>query len=136
MPVDPQSLVPRHKSDFERARAAAAAGYPAVAPVLPELLEWLGDGNWPVSRPLAALLASVGEPVIPLVRKVLAPTQTGEEQWKYWCVELLVRSLPRRLAEELRPELERLAYRPTREEQSEEVDGRAREALRWLDGAE
>jgi hypothetical protein len=36
---DLQALVPQHKKDFERAKAAIAAGYPVVEPLLPKLLE-------------------------------------------------------------------------------------------------
>src|SRR5688500_18615540 len=50
---DINSLVPRNKHDRKRAAAAIAAGYPAVAPVLPEMLEWLQDMNWPVAQDLA-----------------------------------------------------------------------------------
>ena len=46
MAVDPRDLLPRHKSDRERTRAIIGLGYPAVAPVLPEQLTWLQDGNW------------------------------------------------------------------------------------------
>jgi len=112
-------------------RAIIALGYPAVAPVLPELLVWLQDGNWPISRPIGRFLASVGEPIVPLVREVFDGT---DGIWKYWCIELFVRELPRSVAEQLCPELQRLAYHPMADDRSEEVDERAREALAWLDG--
>jgi hypothetical protein len=41
MPPDPKRFVPEHKSDLACAEAAVAAGSLAVAPVLPELLEWV-----------------------------------------------------------------------------------------------
>jgi hypothetical protein len=34
-----RALIPRHNHDVWRVRLLAALGYPAVAPVLPELLE-------------------------------------------------------------------------------------------------
>jgi hypothetical protein len=49
-------------------------GYPAVAPVLPDLLEWLRDGNWPVSHPMGEFLASLPEPMAPLIWDVLRGT--------------------------------------------------------------
>jgi hypothetical protein len=131
MAIDPRTLLPRHKSDGEWARAIIALGYPAVAPVLPELLEWLQDGNWPVSHGIGAFLASVGEPVVPHIRRVFA----GDDGiWKYWCIERLVRAFPRPVAELLLPELQQLACHPSAQDRSEEVDERAREALAWLDG--
>jgi hypothetical protein len=130
MAVDPRSLLPRHKRDFEGASAIMALGYPAVAPVLAELLEWLQDCNWPISHTIARFLASIGEPVIPHIRRVFAGT---DGIWKYWCIGRLVRAFPRELAEELRPDLQRLAYHPTADDCSEEVHEQAREALQWLD---
>lgn len=130
MADDPRSLLPRHKSDYERVRAVIELGYPGVAPVLPDLLVWIQDANWPIARIVAGFLVSVGEPVFPLVREVFAGT---DGVWKYWCVELFVRQLPRPLAETFRPDLRRLADHPTADDRSEEVDERAREARAWLD---
>jgi len=129
MAIDPRSLLPQHKRDYEGAHAIVALGYPAVAPVLPELLEWLQDGNWPISHSIARLLAAIGEPIVPHVRRVFA---SADGSWKYWCIVRLVRWLPPEVAETLRPDLQRLAYHPTADDRSEEVDEQAREALAWL----
>jgi hypothetical protein len=130
MADNPRALLPRHKSDADRVRAVVALGYPGVAPVLPDLLVWLQDANWPISRAVARFLVSVGEPVFASVRDVFAGT---DGIWKYWCIELFVRALPRPLAASFRPDLQRLAYHPTAADRSEEVDERARAALAWLD---
>jgi hypothetical protein len=127
---DPRELLPRHKSDYDRVQAVIALGYPAVAPVLRDLLVWLQDGNWPISHSVARLLASIGEPVFPFVREVF---EGSDGTWKYWCIERFVRALPGATAEAFRPDLQRLAYHPTADDRSEEVDERAREALAWLD---
>src|SRR4051794_12841892 len=124
MAEDPRELLPRHKSDYERLRAVTALGYPAVAPVLPDLLVWLQDGNWPISHGVARDLASIGEPVFPFVRGVFSGT---DGTWKYWCIDRFVRALPRAAAEAFRPDLQRLAYHPTADDRSEEVDERAQE---------
>jgi hypothetical protein len=130
MAIDPRELLPRHKSDCEHAHAIIALGYPAVAPVLRELLEWLQDGNWPVSHSVGPFLASIGEPVIPLIREVF---RGNDNQWKYWCIDRVVMGFPPELAEQLRQELQRIAFHPSREEKSDEVDERASVALEWLD---
>jgi hypothetical protein len=111
-------------------RAVVTLGYPGVAPVLPDLLDWLRDANWPISPAVARFLVSIGAPVFPFVREVFAGT---DGMWKYWCIERFVRALPRAAAESFRPDLQRLAYHPTAGDRSEEVDERAREALAWLD---
>jgi len=130
MEVDLRALLPRHKSDCERAKAIVALGYPAVAPVLRDLLGWLQDCNWPVSHSIAPFLASVGEPVVPLIREVF---QGDDDIWKYWCIERIVMGFQRDVAEQLLPDLQRIAFHPSITEQGEEVDEQAKAALEWLD---
>lgn len=79
------TLVPRSKFDIETAERAAATGWPTVEPVLPQLLEWLQDYNWPVARVLAPFVASIGEPLVPHLRPIL--DDEGQDAiWKYWII--------------------------------------------------
>jgi hypothetical protein len=126
MAVDPRELLPRDKRDLDNARAVAALGYPAVAPVLPDLLEWLQDCNWPVSRPIGDFLATIPEQMAPLIWKVLR----GDDLiWKYWCIVRLISAMPTRTAEQFRGELTRLAEEPTPAERREELNEVAADAL-------
>lgn len=118
-------LVPQHKSDIQRARAAVAAGYPTVEPVLGDLLTWLQDMNWPVAQALAPFLATIGLPLAPHVRAVL----DGDDLvWKYWIVHSVL-GASRPLAEAFRADVERLASSPTESEAGEEIDEVARAVL-------
>ena len=112
---DIQSLVPQHKSDITRAQAVVQAGYPAVAPVLSQLLEWLQGCNWPVARGLAPFLASIGNPLAPHIKSIL---RSNDEIWKYWIISVII-SNSSELATSFRSELERLALSPTDHEKSE-----------------
>ncbi|HEY7120066.1 MAG TPA: DUF5071 domain-containing protein [Tepidisphaeraceae bacterium] len=132
MTIDVRELLPRDKRDLERARAVVLLGYPAVAPVLPELLEWLQDCNWPVAGPIGDLLASLSEQVAPLVWDVL---RGADDIWKYWCIVRLVSKMPARVAEQFRAELTRLAERPTDGERAGELGEVARDALMELWGS-
>ena len=122
---DIQALIPRHKSDLERARAAIQAGYPAVTPILPQLLEWLQDYNWPVAHVLAPFLASIGNPLIPHIESIF---HSNDEIWKYWIISAIMGN-SRELAISFRDELERLALSPTKNEAAEELDDVARAVL-------
>ena len=130
MSADLRPQLPHHKSDFARTDAIIALGYPAVAPVIPQLLEWLQDCNWPISHRIARFMVEIGEPVIPVVCEVFNGT---DGTWKYWCIVRFVNELPIAQAAKLRPELQRLAYHPTPSDHSDEVDEVAREALMRLD---
>jgi hypothetical protein len=131
--VDLRALLPRHRSDEERANAIITLGYPAVAPVLRELLAWLKDGNWPISQPIARFLASIGSPIVPLIQEVF---QSDDDIWKYWCIERVVMNFPKNVASQMRPDLQRLAYHPSIQESEQEVNRQAKTALEWLDETE
>ena len=119
-------LVPRDKFDLARAEATVAAGFPAVAPILPQLLEWMQDCNWPVARVLAPFLATIGSPLLPHIRDVLA---TDDDVWKYWVLTYLVEGSPA-VAEALRDELRRYALSPTPNEVAEGLSEKARSILK------
>lgn len=123
--ADVRDLIPRSKYDLERAHAAVAAGYPAVEPILAELLEWMQDINWPTARILQPFLATIGEPLVPHITAIF---QTDDEIWKYWIINSLIME-SRPLAAAFRPELERLASQPTPRELAEELHLVAEEVL-------
>jgi len=121
-----RNLVPTSKTDPQRAQAAVDAGYPTVAPILGELVEWLKDYNWPVAHVLAPFLASVGAPLVPHIWHAL---RSNDDIWKYWVIHLLLPALPPSIAAEFRPELDRLCYVPHPHEKMEELDEQARSVL-------
>lgn len=118
-------MLPRDKHDLQRANAAIEVGYPAVAPILPHLLIWLQDLNWPVSRILAPFLATIGQPLIPEIRCIL---QGDDEIWTYGVLYAVVSNMPLDCMEELRIDLELLASNPS----EEDVDAIAAELLAKL----
>jgi hypothetical protein len=112
------TLLPSDKSDTEKVKAIVALGFPAVEPILPALLEWMQDINWPVAQALQPFLASIGAPLAPHIRSVL---NTDDDVWKNWVLRYIVVKSPE-LQTMLRADIERLATRPTRGEQAEELD--------------
>jgi len=118
---DIRELLPRHRSDFERADAIVSKGYPAVAPVLPELFNWLQDCNWPISRTIAPFLAGLGQPIVPVVRAIL---EADDDIWKYWVLTQVVANAAAHVGESLRDVLTRIDTHPS---QGEIIEG-ARDA--------
>lgn len=123
--------LPQSKSDVACAQEIVGLGYPAVEGVIPQLLEWIQDLNWPVASVFAPFLAKIGLPLLPHVRSVLA---TDDATWKYSLIVAVVKDAPE-LAEALRPELTRIAVWPADAERDEELDQVAREALSKLRAA-
>ena len=123
---DGHPLVPTSKSDLERARAAVAAGFPSVEPVLEELFVWLQDCNWPVAHVIAPFLARLGLVTVPHVRRVL---QSNDDIWKYWVLTRVVAPQPE-VAAAIHRELERIVREPSQGERKEGVLESAEELLR------
>ncbi|HJW25234.1 MAG TPA: DUF5071 domain-containing protein [Rhodocyclaceae bacterium] len=122
------ALLPSDKLETDKAEAIIGQGFPAVEPILPALLEWMQDINWPVAQTLQPFLAGIGVPLAPHVRHVL---ETQDEIWKYWVVRCLVGESIE-LARALKPELQRLALEPTPTEREEELDVVAKEILQRI----
>ncbi len=129
MTNDFPQFLPRDKHDTAAVRAIVALGYPAVRSLLPDLLAWLQDCNWPVSHPIGDFLTTISDPMAPLIRDVL---NGDDDVWKYWCIVRLVAAMPGHVAEQFRSELHRLADQPTATERAEDLDEVARDAMRSL----
>ena len=125
---DLAALIPVGKFDTDKAEAIVTLGFPAVEPILPALLHWMQDMNWPVAKVLQPFLASIGAPLASHVRAIL---QTDDEVWKSWVLQYIVAE-SRELARMLQPELARLAASPTPAEREEEVDHDACKILEQL----
>ena len=138
--TDPQRLLPRDKFDVDAVRAIAAAGYPAIAPILDELLDWTADSNWPIARPLADFLVTVGEPLAAPLSRVLRGIGPSKEHGfrdgshKEHCLRLLLHDLPIEVLRKVEVDLRRLAEQPSDDDRREEADVAARDALSRLGG--
>ena len=100
-----------------------------VEPYLPQLLSWLQDGNWPIAKPLGAVLGKMGSKVVPSLLDVLHGTDSA---WKYWCIELLVKQMPHEARKEIQSQLIALASSPSADDEQEEVHLVAQEALQGM----
>jgi proteasome lid subunit RPN8/RPN11 len=114
------------KSDVELIPLIIEAGYPAIAPMLDELVDWTADPNWPVAVPLMDYLATLGDPVIGPIQRVL---RGDDSDHKYSCLAGIVFRLTPGIREQLKDDLERLAQSPTDEDRAADVDTEAREIL-------
>lgn len=122
LPQDLRLLLPEDKGDEDRARKLVKLGYPAVEPVLPHLMIWMQDFNWPVAKIISPFLASIGTPLIPEIRRVL---HGDDDIWKYWVLSQVVSFFTRSEVTDLVPDLELLSQ----QESEEDVDTMAAEIL-------
>lgn len=80
-------------------------GNSGVAPILPVLIYWIQDLNWPVAQELAPFLAQTGAP---LKQPVIDVLKIQDTVWKYWVVSKLVNTPDLQLAKAIGPELQQL----------------------------
>ena len=130
MRTDLAALVPRHKSDLQVARDVTGRSFAEIEPIVPALLEWTQDRNWPVAAILCPFFASIGVPLVPYLRRVF---DTDDDSWKYEVIVSIVRPSPE-LCSALSKDLRRMADSPTAAEEKEEVNIVASEALESLAG--
>jgi hypothetical protein len=119
MSMDVREWLPRDKHDFEAVRKLSELGNEELRDIIPELMEWLQDGNWPIFRSVEDLLLRFGEELIPHIQNVF---KTKDPQWKYFMISGLISRLPSRYLIALKDDLERILKNPTNSEMLEELN--------------
>ncbi|WP_428427997.1 DUF5071 domain-containing protein [Pararhizobium sp.] len=121
--------LPEDKFDLDAVTQLEAAGFPATAPFLGDLIAWIADGNWPVAVPVADFLVSAGAGAIPALRKVL---QGRDAIHQYFALLLVVDRLPPDVAALLHGDLKQLVTSPSLDQIREEVPELAERILQKL----
>src|SRR5690348_3920348 len=107
---DLQSLIPRHKLDTERAEQLVARGFPAVAPVLRDILCWIVTPNDMVALVFGPFVRDLEADAVPAIVEHLGDA-FGEG--KYGVLSLVVHQMAHATVQKLVPALERLALEPS-----------------------
>jgi hypothetical protein len=102
----PQLRVPEDKHDL--ACIAILLEHPDTAdlyPLVPTLLTWLQDRNWPIFGGVTKVLLRIPEAVVEPVREVL---KGNDDEWQYDCLAYLLPYMRRKELKELRADIEAL----------------------------
>jgi len=105
---------------------AVEADFPQINPILPDLLEWIKDGNWRVALPTASLLSSAGPEIIPPIKSIL---NADDGMWKYWTIDLVVRLGATKLQSAMQIYFDRLALNPSQDDLTCDVAEQAKTVL-------
>ncbi|MCL1696082.1 MULTISPECIES: DUF5071 domain-containing protein [unclassified Lysinibacillus] len=119
-------VLPRHKYDNARVEMIKNLDRDKILPLLPNLLEWIQDMNWPVAPSILELLLTFPKEIVPHVQDVLS---SDDENWKWFVLHFLVIELPGKSRVQFREYLTRVAETPTHNELAEELDKIAKEIL-------
>ncbi|PQP81112.1 DUF5071 domain-containing protein [Paenibacillus sp. PCH8] len=114
-----KKMLPKDKADFESVEKLSSLSNNELEEILPELFEWLQDGNWPISGVVENLLLRFGEELIPHIKNVF---KTRDPQWEYFMLSGLISRLPLIYLVMLKEELELILKNPTKNEILEELD--------------
>lgn len=127
MQTELEDCIPKNKHDKESVDKARLVGFPGINVILPQLLEWLQDRNWPVAYEVLDLLSNADVEIVPHIKTVLASQDSG---WKYSLITIgLISRLPPSIRELLRADLQRLVDHPNESDVREEVNLTSREIL-------
>lgn len=127
IPNELLEAIPTDKLDITAAEKAIEFGHPKVEKILPILVAWLQDLNWPVANKLEPFISRIGEPLKPVVQDVL---KTNDDVWKYWVLTCLV-AKNLKLAKSIKKELTDL--RDTDKKSTEGLEEIAGNILKDLD---
>ncbi|WP_440110930.1 DUF5071 domain-containing protein [Paenibacillus sp. QZ-Y1] len=114
-----REMLPRDKHDLEAVRKLSEFSNEELKGIIPDLTEWLQDGNWPIAKPVEDLLLRFGEELIPHIQNVF---KTKDPQWEYFMLSGLISRLPSQYLIMLKDDLERILENPTEDEILEELD--------------
>lgn len=117
---DMRDLVPKDKfDDFNIGRLKQLTDK-EIEPILPALLEWIQDCNWPIAKEVLPVLALHQSALVPFILSVLSP-EGKDDIWKYWIITCLMPLFSEENRKPVLPSIKRIAERPTENEKLEEV---------------
>lgn len=119
-------MIPKDKADVEFITELSKHDIKETKEIVPELLKWLQDFNWPVAEHVADYLSKYSNDIDDDIISVL---NGSDGVWKYWIVFTLVLHSEVIPNEKIMKEVERIAYSPTTSEKEEEIDEIALEAI-------
>jgi hypothetical protein len=125
-PTDLIECVPDSKHDVAAVKRAELLGYPGINAILPDLLIWIKDMNWPVAWQVVPLLAKAGPEIAPSVKAVL---NSDDDIWKHNILFHLAPQFEQNVRNLIKAEVSRIADSPNLNETAEEADAAARDLL-------
>ena len=125
MKIDTKNLIPKDKGDIETAEKLKNYSYEDLKEIIPDLLEWLQDLNWPVAKPVSECLESINDKITTELLSILK--SHDDEIWKYSIVTIFG---PITKSPIIQKEIMRIANLPTKNEINEEVSEIAMEIVK------
>ncbi|WP_033541571.1 DUF5071 domain-containing protein [Planococcus sp. CAU13] len=126
---DLKNLLPRNKYDVEQAKKLKDLDRSQVLLLLPDLIGYTQDINWPVAPIVVETLLTFPTEIIPSVQAALAE---DDDNWKWFLLNYLVSKLPLDSKFHFKGYLIRVAETPTESEMAEELDHLSKSILETM----
>lgn len=124
--MDIKDLIPKNKYDISAVSELKKLSDIEIESIIPELLVWIQDMNWPIAEDIVEVLSVHGKVTEPYILNILKSDQK-DEIWKFNIITYLLKK-NKSFSENtsIMSEVERIAVLPTKGEQLEFVDTAAK----------
>ena len=129
LPSELLEYLPTSKYDPERIQRVSQLDQEKLKILLPYLLIWIQDINWPNAGKIAPLLIAGEKEIIPEIEWVL---KGQDDIWKGNCIRHILMHLSPEIVQPLLPILKRIAENPSENEKAEEIDEDAADCIERL----
>lgn len=121
-----ENLIPKDKFDTKSIEQLKTFSIEQIRPIVPKLLIWTQDGNWPNS----GLIMDYFRPHINEIDEDIIKILNGNDvTWKYWILLGLINDSVITPNDKILSTLKQLVNNPTEEDKDEELDILSKEIL-------
>ena len=116
-------MLPKDKFDDNNIEKLKNLSDGELEPLIPELLTWLQDYNWPVAEGVLRVLTTRENLVFPHIEEIL---ESDDLMWKIWIMDLLIPQFSHEHKLELKERIEELMTLSGTDEDTQAVIGFAK----------
>lgn len=124
-----EDYLPLNIYDVDKAEKLKKLDRNVLEPLLPDLLEYTQDMNWPVASGVVEILLTFPKEIVSHVQAIVS---SNDDNWKWFILNFLVIKLPVESQVQFKQYLIRVAQTPTQNEIAEELDEIAKEIVDML----
>lgn len=124
-----EDYLPLNIYDVDKVEKLKKLDRSVLEPLLPDLLEYTQDMNWPVASGVVEILLTFPKEIVSHVQAILS---SNDDNWKWFILHFLVIKLPVESQVQFKQYLIRVAQTPTQNEIAEELDEIAKEIVDML----
>lgn len=124
-----EDYLPLNIYDVDKVEKLKKLDRNVLEPLLPDLLEYTQDMNWPVASGVVEILLTFPKEIVSHVQAILS---SNDDNWKWFILRFLVIKLPVESQVQFKQYLIRVAQTPTQNEIAEELDEIAKEIVDML----